>query len=130
MMPVSIRGVINLRGQVVPVIDLAVRFGHQERTVARRTCIVIVEIEQQGEWQLIGVMVDAVNEVIELAPRDIEPPPMFGAKIRHDYIEGMGKVEGRFVILLNVNQVLAVEDMARAMELSGNGASEPATTLS
>lgn len=112
MMPAFIRGVINLRGAVVPVVDLASRFGGKPSQVTRRSCIIILELEVEEETQVIGVVVDAVNEVLEIAGADIEPPPSFGAKIRTDFIAGMGKVEDRFVILLNADRVLSVEEMA------------------
>lgn len=116
MMPPFIRGVINLRGAVVPVIDLSARFGGKQTTVARRTCIVIVEITQTVEGsevrQDIGVVVDSVSEVLEIPPAEIEPPPPFGARIRSDFIGGMGKVAGRFVIILNINLILSIEEMA------------------
>jgi purine-binding chemotaxis protein CheW len=122
MMPNFIRGVINLRGSVVPVIDLAARFGGQSTRVARRTCIVIVEIigGDNGETkQDLGVIVDAVNEVLEIPRAEIEPPPSFGAKIRADFIQGMGKVEGRFVIILNVERVLSTEEIALLARMGG-----------
>ena len=112
MMPVFIRGVINLRGAVVPVIDLSARFGGNASKVSRRTCIVIVEIESDDAKQDLGVIVDAVNEVLEIPRAEIEPPPSFGAKIRADFIQGMGKVDGRFVIILNVERVLSTEEIA------------------
>jgi purine-binding chemotaxis protein CheW len=111
MMPQCIRGVINLRGAVVPVMDLSARFGKAAREVTKRTCIVIVEIEAHGEQQVVGMIVDAVNAVIEIAASEIEPPPTFGARIRSDFIEGMGKINGRFVILLNANRVLSADEM-------------------
>ena len=82
MMPACVRGVINLRGAVVPVMDLLARFGRPSSEVTKRTCIVIVEVEAGDERQVIGVVVDAVNEVLDIAPSDIEPPPAFGARIR------------------------------------------------
>ncbi len=112
MMPSFIRGVINLRGAVVPVIDLSCRFGGKATEVARRTCIVIIELEEADTKHDIGVMVDAVSEVLEIAQADIEPPPMFGAKISTEFIAGMGKVNGKFVIVLDVAKVLSVEDSA------------------
>jgi purine-binding chemotaxis protein CheW len=112
MMPSFIRGVINLRGAVVPVVDLASRFGGKPGEVTRRSCIVILEMEAGDETQVIGVVVDAVNEVLEIAGADIEPPPSFGTKIRTDFIAGMGKVRERFIIILNVNKVLSTEEMA------------------
>jgi len=107
MMPECIRGVINLRGAVVPVIDLASRFGRSLATIGRRSCIVIVELRQDGDLQTVGVLVDAVNAVIDIAPADIEPAPSFGSRIRGDFIAGMGKVAGKFVILLNIDSVLS-----------------------
>ncbi|WP_322403972.1 chemotaxis protein CheW [Massilia luteola] len=111
MMPDSIRGVINLRGAVVPVMDLAARFGRPQTVAGKRTCIVIVELEADGERQLTGVVVDAVSAVLDIPAADIEPAPSFGTRIRGDYIAGMGKVNGRFVILLNADAVLALADL-------------------
>jgi len=120
MMPSFIRGVINLRGAVVPVVDLASRFGGTPSEVTRRSCIVILELDEEEAMQVIGVVVDAVNEVLEIAATEIEPAPSFGARIRTDFIAGMGKVEGHFVVLLNVNKVLSAEELA---EISETGAS-------
>jgi len=123
MMPACIRGIINLRGSVVPVMDLSTRFGKAPTALTKSTCIIIVEIEAQddGGSQSMGVVVDAVQEVLEIASTDIEPAPTFGAKIRSDFIEGIGKVNGKFVILINVNRVLSTEeisDMGRAIASS------------
>jgi purine-binding chemotaxis protein CheW len=112
MMPACIRGVINLRGAVVPVVDLAVRFGRQAAAVTKRTCIVIVEVTANAERQVVGVVVDAVNEVLDIPATEIEPPPSFGARLRTDFIQGMGKVNNKFVILLEVNHVLALDELA------------------
>ena len=112
MMPAFIRGVINLRGSVVPVVDLAVRFGRKAGDVTRRTCIVIIEIESGDEKQDVGVVVDTVNEVLEIPAAEIEQTPSFGAKIRADFIRGMGKIDGKFVIILAVNHVLSIDEMA------------------
>ncbi|MFY9329801.1 MAG: chemotaxis protein CheW [Georgfuchsia sp.] len=127
MMPAYIRGVINLRGAVVPVVDLAARFGGQQSEIGHRTCIVIVEIksgENGEERHDIGIMVDAVSEVLEIPGSEIEPPPTFGAKIRVDFIAGMGKVAGKFVILLNINRVLSVEEMATLASVGGLNATD------
>jgi purine-binding chemotaxis protein CheW len=126
MMPGFIRGVINLRGAVVPVIDLSCRFGGKATEVARRTCIVIVELNEGDIKQDIGVMVDAVSEVLEIAQAEIEPPPSFGAKIRTDFISGMGKVNGKFVILLDVARVLSVEEIAMLTHATEANAAENA----
>lgn len=117
MMPECIRGVINLRGAVVPVMDLAARFGKPSAAVTKRTCIVIVEIEADGEAQDVGVIVDTVNEVLDIPNAEIEPPPAFGARINTDFIYGMGKVGGRFVIILNVNNVLSTEEINAVAEV-------------
>lgn len=121
MMPDFIRGVINLRGAVVPVIDLGARFGRGETKITRRTCIVIIEVPTGDEKQDIGVVVDAVSEVLEIPSSEIEPPPAFGAKIRTDFIQGMGKVNGKFVILLDVGKVLSVEEISTLAAVSGQG---------
>lgn len=115
MMPVFVRGVINLRGSVVPVIDLMARFGKGCTQIAKRTGIVIVETgDDSGEdgRQDIGIIVDTVNEVVDIGGQEIEPPPSFGTGIRPDFISGMAKRDGHFVILLNVNRVLSVDEMA------------------
>jgi len=118
MMPACVRGVINLRGAVVPVMDLLARFGREPSPVTKRTCIVIVEVEAEGERQVIGVVVDAVSEVLDIALADIEPAPAFGARIRTDFIQGMGKVRGKFVILLNVDHVLSLADLGALAEIA------------
>jgi purine-binding chemotaxis protein CheW len=110
LMPDYIRGVINLRGAVVPVMDLMVRFGKQAAPVGKRTCIVIVEIHSGDEPQVIGVIVDAVQAVVEIAAADTLPAPSFGTRIDADFIEGMGKIDERFIILLNVERVLSADD--------------------
>jgi purine-binding chemotaxis protein CheW len=114
MMPKFVRGVINLRGKVVPVVDVSVRFGRELTAVARRTSIVLVEIEQpeDNETQSIGIMVDAVNEVIAISTLDIEPTPAFGAHIRPDFISGMAKHNDRFIVVLKLEMVLSMDEMS------------------
>lgn len=109
--PPWIRGVMNLRGTVVPVIDLAVKFGLAETEVTRRTCIVIVEVDLDGELAPMGVMVDAVVRVVDLAPGDVEPPPAFGTRVRVDYLLGVGKVDGQLVLVLDADRVLSVDEL-------------------
>jgi purine-binding chemotaxis protein CheW len=111
MMPAFVRGIVNLRGAVVPVIDLAQRFGRESSALTKKTCIVIVEMRIDEESHVFGVVVDAVNEVLEIPDSEIEAAPSFGAAVRSEFIEGMGKVNGRFVIILNVNAALSVDDM-------------------
>jgi purine-binding chemotaxis protein CheW len=112
MMPECVRGVINLRGAVVPVMDLLARFGRPSSEVTKRTCVVIVEVESGDERQVIGLVVDAVNEVLDIAAADIEPAPSFGARIRAEFIQGVGKVRGRFVLLLDVDRALSLDEIA------------------
>jgi len=126
MMPPSVRGVINLRGAVVPVVDLRARFGQPPSEITKRSCIVIVEIQSGDDRQVTGVVVDAVSEVLEIAAEDIEPPPTFGARIRSDFIQGMGKVKSRFVILLDVNHVLSVEELGGIASLASETQDEAA----
>jgi purine-binding chemotaxis protein CheW len=112
MMPPCVRGVINLRGAVVPVVDLPARFGRPSSEATKRTCVVIVETQSDGERQVMGLVVDAVNEVLDIAAADIEPPPAFGAHIRSDFLQGVGKVRGKFVLLLDVERALDIREMS------------------
>nr|WP_319564737.1 chemotaxis protein CheW [uncultured Rhodoferax sp.] len=115
MMPACVRGVINLRGAVVPVMDLSIRFGKPSTPVIKSSCIVIVEVPTavEGEHQNMGIVVDSVQAVLEIPSSEIEPAPTFGAKIRLDFIEGIAKMNGKFVILLNVNRVLSMEEIGQ-----------------
>jgi purine-binding chemotaxis protein CheW len=110
MTPASIRGVINVRGSVVPVVDLAVRFGLPPGEVTKRSCIVIVEVDLGGENAMMGIVTDAVNEVTYLTADDIEPPPNFGTQVAIEFLLGFGKIDERFVLLLDVNRVLSAEE--------------------
>lgn len=112
MMPPSILGVINLRGAVVPVIDLGLRFGGSATVIGPRTCIVILEIATDDGLRVIGMVVDAVSEVLELSADQIEPAPSFGNRIRADFIRGMGKVNDRLVVLLDVGRVLSDDEIS------------------
>jgi purine-binding chemotaxis protein CheW len=112
LMPPFIRGVINLRGSVVPVIDLSVRFGRPGTAAAHRTCIVILELAQGEDTAELGVLVDNVSEVLSIAESEIEPAPAFGSDLRSEFIAGVAKVGDRFVILLDVNRVLSVDELA------------------
>jgi len=112
LMPTFIRGVINLRGSVVPVIDLSVRFNRPPTTVNHRTCIVILELAQGEDTAELAVMVDNVSEVLSIGESEIEPAPAFGSDIRSEFIAGVAKVGERFVILLAVDRVLSVDELA------------------
>ncbi|MGZ8184774.1 MAG: chemotaxis protein CheW [Methylobacter sp.] len=121
-MPEFIRGVINLRGAVVPVIDLSARFGKPPTAVGRRNCIIIIEVALGTETQSVGVMVDAVNAVLEIPGSEIEPAPTFGTNIRADFIAGMGKINGKFVIILNIQHVLSMDDMEALVSMGASSA--------
>ncbi|MGN6580270.1 MAG: chemotaxis protein CheW [Bordetella sp.] len=127
LMPACICGVINLRGAVVPVMNLATRLGRQSAPVTKYTCIVIVEIEQPDGLQVIGMMVDAVNAVLCIPPGDIEPAPRFGTHIRADFIAGMGKVGEKFVILLKTDSVLSIDEISALAQLPAPGSPEALT---
>lgn len=114
MMPATLRGVINLRGVVVPVIDLSVRFGRAPTREARRTGIVILEVSAGPVPVVLGVMVDAVNEVMDILPHEIVPAPDFGTHIRADFIAGLGKLGQRLVIILDVASVFSMQELAQA----------------
>ncbi len=122
LMPAFVRGVINLRGAVVPVIDLAVRFGRPRALLGPKSCIVVFEgTAPAGESQErveLGLLVDAVSEVVEFAADAIEPPPQFGASVRRDFIRGMGKLGSRFVVIIDPPRAFDIEDMATLCEAS------------
>lgn len=116
LMPAFVRGVINLRGAVVPVIDLHARFGHPVTQVGKKTCIVIFDALREGERVELGLLVDAVSEVIDIPSTQIEPPPSFGSAVRRDFIRGMGKLADRFVIILDPDKAFDVDEMAQLCE--------------
>ncbi len=109
--PSYIKGVINLRGQVIPVIDLRSKFGMATAEVTEQTCIIVVEITQSGRKFDTGIVVDRVQEVLDIAGRDIEEAPQFGSSVKTDFILGMGKIGDRVKILLDIDKVLAGSDL-------------------
>lgn len=109
--PSAVRGVMNLRGAVIPVIDLGIRFGRPSATMDRRTCIVILEVEEENATTVMGIVVDAVREVLEIEDSEIEAPPSFGNTLRTDFIRGIGRIKGHFVILLDLERVLSAEEL-------------------
>jgi purine-binding chemotaxis protein CheW len=116
--PPWVRGVFNLRGGVVPVIDLAVKFGLPRAEVTSRTCIVIVETHLGGETTLMGLVADAVSQVMELRPDEIEAPPGFGTRVRVEYLQGMAKAGRKFVLLLDIDRVLSSDEIVGVSELA------------
>jgi purine-binding chemotaxis protein CheW len=111
-MPPCISGVINLRGTAVPVLDLACRLEREPVPVSKRTCIIVVEVDGEHGAFVIGILVDAVNAVLDIPPSEVEPAPSLGAQVRAEMLQGIGKVNGRFVLLLDVRQVASVGDLA------------------
>lgn len=109
--PAYMRGVINLRGSVVPVIDLNLKFGMKETVKTVNTCIIIAEIEMDGEVTVLGALADSVQEVVELEQDQIEPAPKIGTKLNTDFIKGMGKREEVFIILLDIDKVFSHEEI-------------------
>ena len=124
--PRSVRGVINLRGQVVPVVDLAAKFGLGETEPTRFTCILIVEAKVEGNSTVVGIMADSVQEVIELGRDDVEPPPAFGTHVKIDFLQGMGKLGKRFVLLLDLDRVISADEKAFAQDVAAAPAPVPA----
>lgn len=109
--PPAIRGVINLRGSVVPVVDLALKFGLAASSVTTRTCIVIVEVNLDGEQTIMGMMADSVSQVIEFSDDDILPAPPFGTRVGMSFLGGMGKAGNKFVLILDIDKVLSAAEL-------------------
>ena len=129
----SIRGVINLRGNVVPVVDLTSRLGGESQSeLSKRSCIVLVDVRHDDERHTMGMLVDEVNEILEIPEEDIKKTPDFGTDIRPDFIERMGRVDNEFIILLNIERVLSVEELTDAyltkMGSTQGSSSRPALT--
>jgi purine-binding chemotaxis protein CheW len=115
--PAAIRGVINLRGNVVPVLDLALLFGVVPGAINARTCIIVVETSGQGECSIMGIIADAVNKVAQWSSDVVLPPPAFGTRVPVDFIEGMAKAADQFVILLDIEKVLANPELGAGAAL-------------
>jgi purine-binding chemotaxis protein CheW len=114
--PDYMRGVINLRGSVVPVLDMRLKFGltRTEKTV--NTCIIVVEVSFEDEHTIIGALVDSVQEVFELEPEQIEPAPKIGTQLKTEFIKGMGKKDDHFIIILNIDKVFSSEELATVLD--------------
>ena len=119
-MPEFLRGVINLRGNVVPVIDLRLKLGMSAIKKTVDTCIVIVDVEIDGDFTHMGALADSVKAVIDLDPAQIGPPPKLGTKINNEFIKGMGQQDDGFIIILDIDRVLSTEEMSMVAE-AGQG---------
>lgn len=110
--PKYIKGIINLRGKIIPVMDLRLNFGMPEITYDARTCIIIISVNLNGEKRTLGVAVDKISEVVDIDPNQIEPPPQFGLKQEDSFIDGIGKVKERVIMLLNIDKVVDGKEIA------------------
>jgi purine-binding chemotaxis protein CheW len=117
-------GVINLRGNVVPVMDMRLKFGMPAAEQTVNTCIIIVEVEMEGARTVMGAMADAVQEVLDLEPDQIEPPPRFGTRLQIDFIRGMGRHNDQFIIMLDLDRVFSEEDLCVPAHADGGEAAE------
>ena len=118
--PPWIRGVINLRGSVVAVVDLGLKFGLGESPITRRTCFVMVDAELDGQRTTMGVVADAVNQVIEVGPEDLVASPSFGSRVRVDFLRGMARRDGHFVPILDIDRVLSARELLLASEATAS----------
>lgn len=110
-------GVINLRGSVVPVVDMRLKFGMSRTEKTVNTCIIIVEIDIEGESTIIGALADSVQEVMDLEPDQIEPPPRIGTRLKTKFIKGMGKKDEQFIIILDIDKVFSADELAMARDM-------------
>jgi purine-binding chemotaxis protein CheW len=110
-------GVINLRGSVVPVVDMRLKFGMTRTETTVNTCFIIVEIEIDGETTILGALVDSVQEVMDLDPDQIEPPPRIGTRLKTRFIKGMGKRDNQFIIILDIDKVFSADELAMVREM-------------
>lgn len=117
-MPDFMLGVINLRGSVVSVVDMRLKFGLGQTRRGVNTCIVIVEIELEGETTVLGALADSVQEVLNLDPEQIEPPPRIGTRVKSRFIKGMGKHRDNFIIILDIDKVFSADELAMTQEAS------------
>ena len=109
--PDYLLGVINLRGQVVPVVDLRVKLGLPRQEATRDSCIIVMEVQMDGETMTVGGLADSVREVLELRDDQIEPPPRMGTRLKTEFIAGMGKVEEEFLILLDIDKIFSSDEL-------------------
>jgi purine-binding chemotaxis protein CheW len=112
-LPSFIKGVINLRGKIIPIIDLRLKFGLEERDYDERTSIIVVELETENTITTSGIVVDNVQEVLDIKSRDIEPPPQYGTDVEQSFLTGMGKVKDDVIMLLNVDRILSAKELQK-----------------
>lgn len=115
--PDFVKGVINLRGKIHPVIDLRLKFGMEEAEYTQETCIIVVDIDNEGQAMQMGVLVDSVKEVVDISDSEIEAAPDFGTKVKTDFISGIGKVKSKVILLLNIERVLSSDEICLIKQL-------------
>lgn len=120
--PDFMRGVINLRGSVVPVMDMRLKFGLPETEKTVNTCIIVVEVNHEGDTIIIGALADSVQEVFELEPDQIEPAPRIGTKLNTDFLLGMGKHDGQFIMILDIDRTFTGDEIITVGAVSGEAA--------
>ncbi len=118
--PDFMRGVINLRGSVVPVVDMRLKFGMSETEKTVNTCIIIVEIALDNETTILGALADSVQEVIDLEPEQIEPAPRIGTRLKTEFIKGMGKKDDHFIMILDIDKIFSSEELAMVQGAKDN----------
>lgn len=119
--PQFIKGVINLRGKIIPVMDLRLKFDLQEQDYNQRTCIIVVEIDIAESKRMMGIVVDTVSEVVNIQKGEIEPPPQYNTHVDTEFLIGMGKVKGKVILLLDIEQVLTDEELVLLKEMKQGG---------
>ncbi|MFY9682395.1 MAG: chemotaxis protein CheW [Candidatus Sulfotelmatobacter sp.] len=127
--PVWIRGVTNLRGKVVPVVDLAVKFGMPAAGISKFSCIIITEVMFQGESLIMGVLADAVSQVIELSADEIEATPPFGTRVKTEYLLGMGALGKKFCLILDIDKVLSADEVLAVSESAASEETSDAAVI-
>ncbi len=120
--PEFMRGVINLRGSVVPVVDMKLKFGMEPTEKTVNTCIIVLEVIIENETTIVGALADSVQEVVELDPSQIEPPPRIGMKLNIDFIKGMGKLNDEFVIILDTDKIFSFDEGTVLAEMTDSNA--------
>lgn len=114
--PEFIKGVINLRGRIIPVLDLRVKFGMEPKEYNERTCIIVAEVNMNGVQKLLGIVVDMVSEVVTISNDQIEPPPEYGTNLEHSAILGIGKIKDRVVIILDIDEVFMCDELVKMLD--------------
>lgn len=115
--PSFVKGVINLRGKIIPVVDLRAKFNMDEKPYNERTCIIVVEVNLNNTQRLLGVVVDMVSEVVSITSEEIEPPPQYGTKLDHNFILGIGKIKDRVVIIIDIDEIFLQDDVLKMFDV-------------